>query len=111
MVYSSKVTDIHGVTPAEPAGIRQRRSDLSGLGREEVDFIEQTFDGFRRRRNSRGQRAKYDEEVIATVRDFFSYTGLGPWNWTEQSFDEWNEYLVRDRKAKVTTQSTYQNHF
>lgn len=107
MTTPSKVTHLPAVMPAQQ---QNRLTDFSGFDSEEQAFIEETFEAFSLRRNSRGQRAQYDDGVINTMRDFFAFTGLGPWSWTEDGFDEWNDYLIHKRGVRRTTQSTYQNH-
>jgi site-specific recombinase XerD len=42
------------------------------------------------------------------VRDFTAHSGLPPWRWTEDAFDDWCQHLAHDRKLQVASQRHYQ---
>ena len=107
----AKLSRLPKSVPQRPPAFRERSNDLSSFSAEERRFIEHSFEDFDRRGTSRGYQKKSRKEAIKTLTDFFSYTGLGPWNWTEESFDDWNSYLVNERGIRHKSQSTYQNHF
>ena len=61
-----------------------------------------------RRRGSLRHTIKSVARDVAIIRDFTAHSGLAPWLWNEDVFDQWCDHLGLERRIAVSSQRHYQ---
>ncbi|WP_374962211.1 tyrosine-type recombinase/integrase [Spongiibacter tropicus] len=88
---------------------RQRRRDLDHMSRAEFAFFSDLAEGFKHRNASGGRRAQYEIDALKIVVELCSFQQTTPWHWTEDDFEAYSSYLLRETAVKRETVRKYQS--
>ena len=80
------------------------------LAPEDAKLFDDIIDAWTRRRvGSLRHTEKAVSRDVAVVRDFAAHSGLPPWLWDEDAFDDWCDHIGLERKLARATQRHYQS--
>lgn len=75
----------------------------------DAKFIVEMLEGWSNRHISKRNAEITIKSNISAVKDLVMHSGLPPWRWTEQIFEQWGAYLALNRRLVVSTQRKYQS--
>lgn len=61
-----------------------------------------------RRRGSKNHTEESFKRDVGIVNSFIIFSGVAPWNWTEEDFDEWCSFLNVEKGFAMSSQRSYQ---
>ncbi len=105
----------HNVIPlftANNDAVREKRTllqNLDHMSQDEFALYEDLAEGFKRRNASAGRRARYELEALKIVTELCSFCRTTPWHWTEDDFEAYSSYLLRETRVTRETVRKYQS--